>query len=187
MTFGSYDSIFSRSRQSSGEFGAYPLTHVIKKRDVLRGSGSVPSPYAKSSNRANRNFEKFLYTNGFSCAILYRVNVSAAHLEPPERFRRAVFPALMMVFFQDGTRFPAGQINKCPRSNPEHGPKRLSYSVATGRCQTSAGVTGPGGQRASLLCYAQIPGTRPPIHLFILVRSSMIYGRKTENHPSGRP
>ena len=34
-------------------------------------------------------------------------------------------------------------------------------AVATGRCQTSAGVTGPGGQRASLLCCAQTPDTGP--------------------------
>ena len=102
------------------------------------------------------NFEKFLYTNGFSCAILYRVHVPAVPPGVPERSRRGGFPRRCCVFFQGGTRFPAGQIIKGLftdklQQGPFSGPEWFSYPDATGRSQTSAGGTGPGGQRAPLL------------------------------------
>lgn len=77
-------------------------------------------------------FQKFLYTNGKSCAILYRVDVPAALRGagngcfggPPKPF--------LTVFFQAGTRFPAGQIINTRAWNPGRGTiSGVSYSDRT--------------------------------------------------------
>ena len=56
------------------------------------------------------NLKKFLYTNGNSCAILYRVDVPAALMGTWDGVALALIQSLSLVFFRRGTRFPAGQI-----------------------------------------------------------------------------
>ena len=99
-------------------------------------------------------FRKFLYTNPDSCAILYRVSSgTAGGLGDMLPFFSSVsgicrlppwVPTFFAILYFSGLRraFSAGQING----------QSLYCGQRVWRYQTSAGETGPGRPRASLLC-----------------------------------